>query len=184
MGCELIVLATVLYATPDELLDPTSFGDERPVNLGGQWLIDAKKLRVIARGEAHVQTSVKDGKITQRYEANRDPTVADLSAEYLAVVRTRVRDRTVRRYEELLRLHVLPVIGNERVRSLRAGDVQSVVDTVLACRSARTAHHVYRVTSQLLAEAERWGMRPTCARHTTRLRDAAARARCPPEGRV
>jgi hypothetical protein len=98
MGCELIVLATVLYATPDELLDPTSFGDERPVNLGGQWLIDAKKLRVIARGEAHVQTSVKDGKITQRYEANRDPTVADLSAEYLAVVRTRVRDRTVRRY--------------------------------------------------------------------------------------
>ena len=66
---ELIALATVLNATPDELLDPTSVGDERPVNLWGQWLIDAKKLRVVVRGEVRVQTSVKDGKITQRYGA-------------------------------------------------------------------------------------------------------------------
>jgi transcriptional regulator with XRE-family HTH domain len=66
---ELIALATVLNATPDELLDPTSVGDKRPVNLWGQWLIDAKKLRVVVRGEVRMQTSVRDGKITQRYEA-------------------------------------------------------------------------------------------------------------------
>jgi transcriptional regulator with XRE-family HTH domain len=81
---ELIALATVLNATPDELLDPTSVGDKRPVNLWGRWLIDAKKLRVVVRGEVRVQTSVRDGKITQRYEATDrgDPvSVAALMAQ-------------------------------------------------------------------------------------------------------
>jgi integrase len=120
--------------------------------------------RVTRTVHAADRSGAEDALLDLRHELrdegvpDRDPTVADLATEYLAIVRTRVRDRTVRRYEELLRLHVLPVIGNEQVRSPRAGDVQRVVDTVLACRSARTAHHVYRVTSQLLAEAERWGI--------------------------
>jgi Phage integrase, N-terminal SAM-like domain len=62
---------------------------------------------------------------------DRDPTVAELAAEWLPVVRGRVKERTSVRYEQLIRVHVLPAIGAERVRSLRPGDVQRVVDGVL-----------------------------------------------------
>ena len=80
---------------------------------------------------------------------DRDPTVAELVDEWLGVVRGRVKERTAVRYEQLLRVHVLPVIANERVRALRAGDVQRVIDKVLATRSGQTALHVYRVTSEI-----------------------------------
>jgi transcriptional regulator with XRE-family HTH domain len=64
---ELMALAGTLNATPDELLDPLAVGDDRAVNLWGRWVIDARKLRVIVRGEARVQTSIKNGKMTWRY---------------------------------------------------------------------------------------------------------------------
>jgi integrase len=95
---------------------------------------------------------------------DRDPTVAELAEEWLGVVRGRVKDRTAVRYEQLLRLHVLPVVGREQVRGLRPGDVQRVVDGVVAHRSGRTALHTYRVLSELLTEAERWGMATNVAK--------------------
>jgi len=64
---ELMALAGTLNATPDELLDPLAVGDNRAVNLWGRWVIDARKLRVLVRGEGLVQTSIENGKITQRY---------------------------------------------------------------------------------------------------------------------
>jgi integrase len=89
---------------------------------------------------------------------DRDPLLADFADEWLAVVRGRVKPRTATRYEQLERLHVRPVIGGERVRSLRPGDVQRVTDKVLTARSPRTALHVYRVLSEMLSEAVAWGV--------------------------
>jgi transcriptional regulator with XRE-family HTH domain len=66
---ELMALATTLNATLDELLDPLAVGDDRPVMLWGRWRIDARKLRVIVRGEVRVQTSIKGSKLAQRYGA-------------------------------------------------------------------------------------------------------------------
>jgi transcriptional regulator with XRE-family HTH domain len=66
---ELMALAGTLNATLDELLDPLAVGDDRPVELWGRWLIDARKLRVLVRGEARVQTSIKGSEMTQRYGA-------------------------------------------------------------------------------------------------------------------
>ena len=39
------------------------------MNLWGRWLIDARKLRVLVRGEARVQTIIKGSEMTQRYGA-------------------------------------------------------------------------------------------------------------------
>ena len=64
-----MALAGTLNATPDELLDPLAVGDDGPVNLWGRWLIDARKLRVLVRGEVRMQTSIKGTEITQRYGA-------------------------------------------------------------------------------------------------------------------
>ena len=54
---------------------------------------------------------------------DRDPTVAELAEEWLGVVRGRVKLRTAVRYEQLLRLHVLPVIGGRK--SGRSGQATS-----------------------------------------------------------
>ena len=89
---------------------------------------------------------------------DRDPTMAELTQEWLPVVRNRVKERTARRYAELLTLHVLPVVGALKVRELRPGDVQRVIDGVSAKRSSRTALHTFRVLSEVLSEAQRWGV--------------------------
>jgi integrase len=94
----------------------------------------------------------------------RDPTVRESSEEWLQVVRGRVKDRTAIRYEQLLRCHVWPVIGEVRRRKLPPGDVRHVIDLVRATRSQRTALHVYRVLAEYLAETERWGMGPNVAK--------------------
>ena len=95
---------------------------------------------------------------------DRDPTVEELVHEWLGVVSGRVKARTLTRYEQLLRLHVLPTIGGLRVRSMRPGDVQRVLDVISAQRSARTTLHVFRVLSEVLGEAERWGIAPSVAK--------------------
>jgi integrase len=68
------------------------------------------------------------------------------------------------RYEQLFRLYVLPTIGGLRVRALRPGDVQRVLDVVSSQRSSRTTLHVFRVLSEVLGEAERWGIAPSVAK--------------------
>ena len=71
--------------------------------------------------------------------------IGRLEAPWLGVVRGRVKERTATRYEQLLRCHVWPVIGDVRRRKLPPGDVQRVIDRVRSTRSARTSLHVYRV---------------------------------------
>jgi integrase len=94
----------------------------------------------------------------------RDPTVRESSKEWLRVVGGRVKERTATRYEQLLRCHVWPVIGEVRRRKLPPGEIQRVIDQVRETRSQRTALHVYRVLAEYLAETERWGLGPNVAK--------------------
>ncbi len=83
---------------------------------------------------------------------DRDPTIAEAWEDWLRVVQGRVKARTATRYEQLGRLHVLPVIGGVKRRKLPVGDIQRVVDKVMATRSPRTALHVFRVLSAFLSD--------------------------------
>jgi integrase len=91
---------------------------------------------------------------------DREQTVASFARAWLEHVRHRTKPSTHRRYTELLQVHVLPPIGRVRLTEVRALDVQRVVDHVLEIRAPRTALNVLRVTSQMLAEAVRWGVIP------------------------
>ena len=55
-------------------------------------------------------------------------------------------------------MHVIPAIGPVRMTELRPAAVQAVITKVLAIRSPRTAVNVYRVLSEMLGEAVRWGV--------------------------
>ncbi len=117
-----------------------------------------RNVRVATREEAEDALLSFRRELRDEGVPDRDPTFAELAEEVLGVISSRVRPRTATRYEQLLRLHAFPVIGNVRVRTLPPGDIQRVLDGVLATCSKRTALHVYRVISEVLAEGERWGV--------------------------
>jgi integrase len=69
----------------------------------------------------------------------------------------RIKPTTLKRYRELLECHVVPVVGTIRLTELRPAAVSAVMAKVLKARSPRTAVNVYRVPSDMLGEAARWG---------------------------
>jgi len=83
-------------------------------------------------------------------------TFAELARSYLANARTRTRPHTVQRYEQLLRLHVLPRIGHIRLTKLRPAHIQTALDAMPEGGAApRTVVHAYRVTNAVLRYALR-----------------------------
>ena len=65
--------------------------------------------------------------------------------------------KTFIRYSELMRLHVIPVIGDIPVSKLRPLHVQAVQGQALAKGlSARTVLHVHRVLKEVLRHAVKW----------------------------
>jgi integrase len=92
---------------------------------------------------------------------DRRETIATFSRTWLVHVRHRVKPTTLKRYRELVNIHVVPAIGPVRLTEVRAAHVQQVVDRVLDVRSPRTAVNVYRVLSEMLGEAVRWGVLAT-----------------------
>jgi integrase len=89
---------------------------------------------------------------------DREMTVATFAKAWLDHVQHRVKPTTLKRYRELLLVHVLPAIGPVRLTELRAAHVQATIDRVLEIRSPRTGVNVYRVISEMLGEAVRWGV--------------------------
>jgi integrase len=87
-----------------------------------------------------------------------DPLVRELAAEWLGAVSTRVKERTATRYRQLLD-HTLVVVGGMRVRAVKPGDCQRVLDRMTS--SPRTKLHVYRVASEMFGEAVGWGVLQT-----------------------
>jgi integrase len=85
-----------------------------------------------------------------------------LEGDWLPHMRTRIRESTWVRYNQLITSDVLPVIGGARLGRLRPHDVQLVVDKMVdKGLAARTVVQCYRVLSSALSQAVRWQMIPT-----------------------
>ena len=70
-----------------------------------------------------------------------------------------LRPRTWIRYEELGRIHLLPVVGGVRLAKMGPQHVREIHSRMLeAGISPTTAHHAHAVLHRALADAVRWGM--------------------------
>jgi integrase len=70
-----------------------------------------------------------------------------------------LRPRTWRRYEELGRIHLLPVLGRVRLAKMGPQHVREVHRRMLEVGiSPTTAHHAHAVLHRALADAVRWGV--------------------------
>ena len=69
-----------------------------------------------------------------------------------------VNARTIERYAELLRLHVVPTLGRRRIQRLSATEIDALYMTLEQKLSPRTVHHVHTVLGACLNAAVRKGL--------------------------
>jgi integrase len=125
---------------------------------------DGKPDRRYVYGRTRAEVQRKLNELRQRRERGQlgDPaagstTLGAFVSRYLAAARSTLRPRTWRRYDELLRLHVVPALGRTRLDALRPDAVQRLYAAKLeAGLSPRTVRHVHRVLHTALSRAVRW----------------------------
>ena len=69
--------------------------------------------------------------------------------------RREVGQRTVERYAELIRCHVLPTLGERSLQQLQSSEIDTLYVRLADKISARTAHHVHSVLGACLGAAAR-----------------------------
>lgn len=109
------------------------------------------------------------------YAAPSKLTVAEyLTAEWLPAVRGTLRPLSVLKYEQVIRLHIVPRIGATRLQALSAGHLNGLyADLEAVGLSVSTRRLVHAVIGRALRDAERWGR---VTRNVARLADPPARA--------
>lgn len=83
-------------------------------------------------------------------------TVAQYLAYWLEAIRPTIDHGAWKRHEEFVRLHIVPNIGNTRLSSLSAQQVQALYASRLASGlSTSTVHHLHASLHKALKDAER-----------------------------
>jgi integrase len=91
-------------------------------------------------------------------------TLAEYVDRWLAHMRATREPSTVQRYEELLRFHVLPALGNRQLKALQPLEVQGLYNRLSQSGRRdgggglhpRTVGHVHRVLHRALKQAVQW----------------------------
>jgi integrase len=84
-------------------------------------------------------------------------TVAEYLDRWLAASARSLRQKTLERYRELVRIHVVPIVGGVRLEKLQPLHLERVYQEILAKgRSGQTALHVHRLLFTALRQAVAW----------------------------
>jgi integrase len=65
---------------------------------------------------------------------------------------------TIKQYEEIARLHIKPLLGNDKLSKLTLPGVEAYVDALLETRSQAMAGKAVRALSSIITEAQRRGL--------------------------
>lgn len=150
---------TTWYATVDLPRDPTT-GKRRQKRLSAP---TRRQVEALVAATLHA-TATGDAA-----DAGRT-TVREYLDRWLASVAATLRPATHRRYADLMRLHVVPIVGSVRLAKLAPLDVQRLyADRLAAGLSPTTVHQIHNVLHRALKQAIRWGM---LARNVTEAVDA------------
>ena len=97
--------------------------------------------------------------------------------QWLENIKSKVRPSTWSRYEQYVRIHMIPVFGAVSLSRLTPAHLERLYSERLAAgSSARTVHHVHTVLHGALEQAYRWGLVP---RNVATLVDPPRTTRAP-----
>lgn len=124
---------------------------------------DGKPDRRVVYGKTRAEVQRKLRELQRQAEdgvlaAARKETLAAYARRWLEGAKPTIRPSTWKRYNDLLRLHVLPALGAQPLATLRPDALQRLYAAKLAAGLApRTVHHVHAVVHAALEQAVRWG---------------------------
>lgn len=88
-------------------------------------------------------------------------TVGDFLTKWLASAKPNLRPSTYQRYEEVLRLHILPTLGKHRLARLMPPQLQALYAAKLAEGQApRSVRKIHALLHRALGQARRWRLIP------------------------
>jgi integrase len=134
---------------------------EAAVRLGGK--VRRRRLQAHTKTDAiaELRTVQVDFERGEQHRSGIGPTLAELATDYLVHLQDRVGDtdpkrrrsqRTVRHYDEQLRLHALPALGQRLATDLTVADLRRLLDALAAKRlSPRSRSGLLGILSGLLA---------------------------------
>ena len=115
----------------------------------------AKSRPEVARKLAAAITSRDDGLPT----VTKHQKVDQFLASWLVVMRPTVRERTWVRYEQYVRLHVVPSLGKTALTKLTPQHLQRLyADRLATGASPTTVHHLHATLHRALDQAVRWNL--------------------------
>jgi integrase len=88
-------------------------------------------------------------------------TFGDYAERWLRSKRKNVRPKTLERYSDIFRLHIIPVVGNIPLLKLKPLHLEKVYEQAFARGlSAQSVHHIHRVLFSSLRQAVAWQLIP------------------------
>ncbi len=132
------------------------------------WLVDYRDAAGVRRAkqftrkkDAEAWSTTAAWQVSQGIHTpdSKSLTVAAAAALWIAKAEAEERERsTVKQYRELARLHIVPLIGAEKLSKLSMPSVESFRDALVASRSRAMAGKAVRALSSILTEAQRRGL--------------------------
>jgi integrase len=92
----------------------------------------------------------------QEYVPPTRVTVAEHLSEWLKTAKADIKPKTYQRYEQIVRLHLVPHIGSIQLSRLTPKHVDELLAKLKGKMSDRSRLHVYRVLHRALEVAVRW----------------------------
>lgn len=106
------------------------------------------------RGEVQSRAERKAAQEAAEEEARKNPTLQKYVDEtWLPAKRIMCSEGSVKLYEQVLRLHIVPVLGSYRMNEITAGQVKTLLIDLLT--GGGDINNTYRVLSGVFSEAER-----------------------------
>jgi integrase len=86
-------------------------------------------------------------------------SLKDYLAEWLETRKSSVRLKTIRQYSQVVRQHIVPTLGDIKVKDLRPDQIQALYNTKLNSGvSQRTVIEIHKVLHTSLSMALKWGL--------------------------
>jgi integrase len=129
-------------------------------------------------GEARKELRRLIGSVdTGEHVAPDRTTLADWVAEWLVLRGREVTVGTAEHYAELLRVHVIPTLGNRRLQDIKVGQIDRLYGELALHLSARSVRHVHVVLKSCLKTAvnkQRLADNPAARATTHKPKDSTA----------
>jgi integrase len=136
-----------------------------------QKLLTARTKREVEEKATQYYASIATGGFAEADASKL--TVAKYLARWLEYVEKNGRQSTHQRYSDLIRLHIMPLIGNVQLSRLTPLHVQDLYSNRLAMgKATATVELIHCVLHRALKQAVRWGL---LIRNVTELVDAPTR---------